>query len=88
MDFSGSEDICVSEYDEAYPLNFGDVVKSTGSDDQLGYGCCWGGGDVSSEAGGLGLPRMAERMEYSRPATSESNAKVVGSKELLSNGSF
>lgn len=30
---------------------------------------------------------MADRMEYSRPATSESNAKV-GSKELLSNGSF
>ena len=30
---------------------------------------------------------MADRMEYSRPATSESNVKV-GSKELLSNGSF
>ena len=54
-------------------LNLGEVVKSIVSEGQLVYGCC-GGGDIS-DAGGLGLPRMAERMEYSRLAASEPNVK-------------
>lgn len=42
---------------------------------------------VEAESGGLGLPRMAERMEYSRFAASDPKAKL-GSNETLKRGSF
>lgn len=40
-----------------------------------------------AESGGLGFPRMADRMEYSRFAASEPKAKL-GSKGTLKRGSF
>lgn len=54
-------------------------------------GCRWGcegdGAVAEAESGGLGLPRMADKMEYSKFAASEPNAKF-GSKETLKSGSF
>lgn len=40
-----------------------------------------------AESGGLGLPRIAERIEYSKFAASEPKAKFE-SKETLKTGSF
>jgi hypothetical protein len=57
-----------------------------GSEDQDAYCGCCGGGDVS-EAAGLGLPRIAESIEYSRLAASEPKVKVV-SKVFVIKESF
>lgn len=65
-----------------------------GSGDQAELGkvdCSWdceGEGAVpEAESGGLGLPRIAERMEYSKFAASDPKVKF-GSKETLKRGSF
>jgi hypothetical protein len=51
----------------------------------------WDGG-VPSESGGLGLPSMAERTEYSRFAASDPKGKLVSNgttnvESLVGNGS-
>jgi hypothetical protein len=51
------------------------------SADQREY--CKSGGGVAEESGGLGFPRIAERIEYSRLAASEPNGKL-GSKDEAS----
>jgi hypothetical protein len=48
------------------------------ADDQEGYEDGGGGGDIV-DSGGLGLPKIAERIEYSRLAASEPKEKL-GSK--------
>jgi hypothetical protein len=64
-------------------------LSSIESVDQREY--CRSGGGVAEESGGLGFPRIAERIEYSRLAASEPNGKL-GSKDddsmsLCGNGS-
>lgn len=61
----------------------GEVAKSIGSEGQVEY-CDGGagGGEVGVESGGLGLPRMADNIEYSRLAASDPNAKDDGSKAV------
>lgn len=80
----GIASCCPSLYDDVY-----EVAKSRGSAGQLYWACCGGGGEPV-ESGGLGLPRMAERMEYSRLAASEPKGEKVatGSNVLASKGSF
>lgn len=46
-----------------------------------------GGGGLEADSVGLGLPKIADKMEYSRLAASEVNEKL-GSNEVLSSGSF
>lgn len=64
-------------------------AKSIGSDGQEEYcgACACGGGEVEDESVGLGLPKIADRMEYSRFAASEPNEKL-GSKEVVRRASF
>lgn len=62
--------------------NRGEVVKSIESEGQEEYGGGGGGGEAP-ESDGLGFPKMAERIEYSRLAASEPNEKV-GSNEVPS----
>jgi hypothetical protein len=65
-------------------------AKSIGSDGQEEYcgACgCGGGGEVEDESVGLGLPKIADKMEYSRFAASEPNEKL-GSKEVVRRDSF
>lgn len=50
-----------------------------------GIGGCEGDGALA-ESGGLGLPNIADRIEYSKFAASEPNAKL-GSKLRLNRGS-
>ena len=57
----------------------GDVTKSIGSDVQEEYGCVaggGGGGGLEAESVGLGLPNIADKMEYSRLAASEVKEKL------------
>jgi hypothetical protein len=77
-DSVGSTD-CIdrSPYPELNP-------PETNSEGHGVYGC---GGGVVPDSGGLGLPRMADRMEYSELAASEPKAKLV-SKLTLNIGSF
>jgi len=62
----------------------GDVAKSVGSEGQV-ENCDGGagGGEAGAESEGLGFPRMAERIEYSRVAASEPKPNV-GSKAVAS----
>lgn len=53
-------------------------MSSIESVDQREY--CRSGGGVAEESGGLGFPRIWERIEYSRLAASEPNGKL-GSKD-------
>lgn len=55
------------------------------ADDQEGYEDGGGGGDIV-DSGGLELPKMAERIEYSRLAASEPKEKL-GSKGDANNES-
>jgi hypothetical protein len=57
-------------------------VNSIDSEDQGVYCGCCGGGEVS-EAAGLGLPRIADSIEYSRLAASEPKAKVVSNAFVI-----
>lgn len=64
----------------------GEVVKSMGSDAHEVYDGGGGGGGDIEESGGLGLPNIADRIEYSRLAASEPKEKF-GSNEVPSNES-
>lgn len=57
--------------------NRGEAEKSMGSEaeDQEVYDGGGGGGGDVEESDGLGFPKIAERMEYSRLAASEPNVK-------------
>jgi hypothetical protein len=72
----GCTAICWSGNDGPKSLEFRDAVKSMGSSEgQDEYDGADGAGLVVV-CGGLGFPRMAERIEYSRFAASDPNGKL------------